>query len=80
MASNGFLSRAKKGRCQICQRVRDTNKYMKIVGSVSHGYATGYHWACLDKDDCKRVANEKLNNDKTPLLVKERILSNLKNY
>lgn len=42
MASNGLDSTAKSGKCRICQRVRNTSKYLKAVGEVRHGYATGH--------------------------------------
>ncbi len=60
MASNGLLNKAKKGKCRLCKRVRCTDKHVKPVGEVRHGFATGYVWECKDIEDCERVVNEKL--------------------
>jgi hypothetical protein len=56
MASNGLLNRAKKGKCRICQRQRCTEKHVRAVGEVSHGYATGHIWECIDVVECKEKA------------------------
>jgi hypothetical protein len=56
MASNGLLNRAKNGKCRICRRSRCTEKYVKAVGEVHHGYATGHIWECIDADECEKVA------------------------
>ena len=61
MASNGLLNRAKKGTCRMCLRVRCTDKHVKTVGEVRHGYATGYIWQCKDVDDCEKTINRKLS-------------------
>ena len=60
MASNGFMKRAKKGKCHICFRVRKVDEQVFPVGEVNHGYAVGYIWECKDHDDCDRAAKEKL--------------------
>lgn len=80
MASNGLLNIAKKGRCQICQRVRNTNEYLKIVDIVKHGYATGHRWACKDPKECREIANRKLESEEICITVKERILLGFKIY
>lgn len=56
MASNGLLNRAKKGKCRICYRVRCTNKHVKAVGEVRHGFATGHVWECKDIEECENGA------------------------
>jgi len=63
MASNGLVERAKHGKCRICQRTRSTEKHVKAVGEVSHGYATGHIWECIDADECERVARERLKDE-----------------
>ena len=63
MASNGLIQMAKKGKCQMCLRTRDTNKYLKIVGEVNHGYATGHIWECQDVEDCQKTVLRKLNDE-----------------
>ena len=60
MASNGLLNKAKRGKCRICNRVRSTAKYLKAVGEVRHGYATGQIWECKDFEDCEEVAMKKI--------------------
>ena len=62
MSSDGLTHRAKNGKCRICQRTRDTNKHVKAVGEVSHGYATGHIWECIDEIECNKVANERLQD------------------
>jgi hypothetical protein len=64
MASDGLLNRAKKGKCRMCYRVRCTDKHVKAVGEVRHGFATGHIWECKDVDECEKVAIERMN-DKT---------------
>ena len=64
MASDGLTSFAKTGKCRICQRVRSTNDKVKAVGEVRHGYATGHIWECIDTEECDKVANERLNDEK----------------
>lgn len=61
MSSNGLLKKAKSGTCRICQRVRKTDKYVKPVGEVIHGFAVGHIWECIDIKDCDKVAKEKIN-------------------
>ena len=63
MASNGLLNRAKTGTCRICQRARNSNKYLKVVGEVRHGFATGYIWECIDEVDCNKVALQKISSN-----------------
>ena len=60
MASNGLIDRAKKGKCRICLRVRCTEKHVKPVGEVRHGFGTGHIWQCKNTEDCDRVCSEKL--------------------
>lgn len=62
MASNGLEQRAKAGVCRICQRRRSTEKHVKEVGEVRHGFATGYIWECIDAVDCEQAAKKKLKN------------------
>lgn len=62
MASDGLLNRAKNGTCRICQRSRKTDTYVKAVGEVRHGFATGHIWECIDIADCDKAANERLQN------------------
>lgn len=78
MASNGLDSTAKSGKCRICQRVRNTVKYLKAVGEVRHGYATGHIWECEDEEDCQKVAERKLSDSKTLDWDKDKIKSALK--
>lgn len=63
MASNGFFKIAKNGKCRMCQRVRSTDKYLKRVGEVAHGFATGYIWECTDISDCEKVIESKLKDN-----------------
>lgn len=60
MASNGLLKRAKTGKCRMCYRVRSTDKYLKAVGEVHHGSATGHIWECKDEKECEEAANKKI--------------------
>lgn len=60
MASNGLMQYAKRGKCRICQRTRETDTKVKAVGEVRHGYATGHIWECIDTDECDKVAKEKI--------------------
>jgi hypothetical protein len=62
MASDGLMQKAKNGKCRICHRTRSTEKHLKAVGEIRHGYATGHIWECLDIDDCDRVANDRIKN------------------
>ena len=62
MASDGLLNRAKNGTCRICLRSRKTDTYVKAVGEVRHGFATGHIWECIDIADCDKAANERLQN------------------
>jgi hypothetical protein len=65
MASNGLHSRAKNGKCRICHRTRSTGKYVKAVGEVNHGYATGHIWECRDIAECEKVARQRLNENRS---------------
>lgn len=78
MASNGLDNFAKSGKCRICQRVRNTEKYLKPVGEVRHGYATGHIWECENAEECQREAERKLNDSNISYLHKDRIKSALK--
>lgn len=78
MASNGLEDMAKHGKCRICQRVRNVEKYLKIVGEVRHGYATGHIWECEDEEECQRAVERKLKDDKVKSWEKERIQTALK--
>ena len=60
MASNGLEELAKKGKCRICYRVRETIIQVKAVGEVHHGYATGHIWECIDGKECENKAKEKI--------------------
>lgn len=51
MASNGLQREAKTGKCRMCQYVRRRDQ-LKIVGEVTHGFATGHIWECEDVDKC----------------------------
>jgi hypothetical protein len=62
MASDGLLNYAKTGKCHICHRVRKTDKHVKAVGEVRHGYATGHIWECIDTEECDRIAQDKINS------------------
>ena len=66
MASNGLIEIAKTGTCRMCLRARKTYKYLKTVGEVRHGYATGHIWECVDIDDCDKVASKKLSSEICP--------------
>ena len=63
MASNGLEDFAKRGRCRICYRTRETVTHVKAVGEVRHGYATGHIWECIDVDECENVAKERVKNN-----------------
>jgi hypothetical protein len=80
MASNGLLNRAKNGKCRVCQRVRSTEDKVQVVGEVRHGFATGHIWQCKDKNDCKIVAQKKLEKEKTETLVYLKIKDAIENY
>jgi len=56
MASNGLLNKAKNGKCRICWRTRSTDVYVHAVGEVSHGFATGHVWECVDSLECREEA------------------------
>lgn len=57
----------------MCLRARNTERYLKIVGEVRHGFATGHVWECVDEDDCQRVAIKKLTTHGTGVVNKARI-------
>ena len=78
MASNGLLNKAKNGTCRICQRSRSTNKYLKAVGEVHHGFATGHIWECVDTEECDKSAAEKLINNKVSHVIHAAIKEGLK--
>lgn len=78
MASDGLTNTAKKGKCRMCLRVRDTLKYLKIVGEVRHGYATGHIWECIDVKDCERAAHNKINDKTRARIERETIKFALK--
>ncbi len=44
----------------MCLRVRCTDKHVKPVGEVHHGFATGYVWQCRDIVDCHGSLTHKL--------------------
>lgn len=73
MASDGLNKRAKKGKCRICQRQRLTDQYVKPVGEVHHGFATGHIWECIDVVDCHTYAQNKYLNNQTNCVDKARI-------
>ncbi len=73
MASNGLLNRAKKGVCRMCLRVRCTEKHVKPVGEVHHGFATGYIWQCIDAGDCEKTIAIKLKANQPNTTVHEKI-------
>jgi len=73
MASDGLLNRAKMGTCRMCFRSRCTEKHVKIVGTVSHGFAVGHIWECIDIDDCDTVQENKLKKYSQGTLVHEKI-------
>jgi len=60
MASNGLDETAKNGKCRICRRTRKVWKYVKPVGEVRHGYATGHIWECIDTKECDAVAKARM--------------------
>ena len=70
MASNGLIQKAKTGTCRMCQRVRKTDEYLKAVGEVRHGFATGHIWECFDVEDCEKRMVSKLNDPKIDGLKK----------
>jgi hypothetical protein len=72
MASNGLNKKAKTGTCRVCQRARNTDKYLKAVGEIHHGFATGHIWECRDAEECDKTAKEKLNSPMS-IVVRERI-------
>jgi hypothetical protein len=65
MASNGHMNEPKTGTCRMCRRARST-QYLKKVGEVAHGFATGYIWECIDSiENCDIAIHRKLNSNKT---------------
>jgi hypothetical protein len=68
MASDGLTNRAKRGKCRMCQRSRCTTKYVREVGEVHHGYATGHIWECMDTQECDAEIQKKLNSQITNYL------------
>ena len=46
----------------MCFRSRNTEKYLKSVGEVRHGCATGHIWECRDIKDCENVIEIKLSD------------------
>lgn len=77
MASNGLIITAKTGRCHICQRVRKTTKYVKAVGEVRHGYATGHVWECIDQESCIAHAHKELEREDINPVKRARIKTGL---
>jgi hypothetical protein len=76
MASNGLIQRAKNGKCRICQRTRSTSKHVKAVGEVSHGFATGHVWECIDVEECNQVAQMRIKeNHPTKEHIKNALLN-----
>lgn len=78
MASDGLSKRAKSGTCRICQRSRKTDVYVKAVGEVRHGFATGHIWECIDINECNKTAKERLQNNKLNGLVRANIENGLR--
>lgn len=64
MSSDGLQKKAKMGKCWICQRIRSTEKHVKVVGEVRHGFAVGHIWECRDVDECTKVAIERSKDPK----------------
>lgn len=54
MASDGFLSPAKRGKCRKCKRYRAV-KYVVAVDENLNGYCRGYIWECKDKQECEQI-------------------------
>lgn len=75
MASNGLINRAKTGTCRMCLRRRNVDKYLKTVGEVRRGYATGHIWECVDVQDCQGVALEKLRGNSISIVQRGKIQS-----
>lgn len=69
MSSNGLINKAKSGKCRICQRVRRT-QFLKAVGEVHHGFATGYIWECANAENCDMDAKAKIefNHKHKPII------------
>lgn len=61
MASDGLNKKAKTGTCRMCLRRRCTEKHVKPVADVFHGFAVGHIWECIDHEDCDKAAQEKLD-------------------
>jgi hypothetical protein len=64
MASDGISNRAEHGTCRMCLRVRKTDKFLKAVGEVRHGFVTGHIWECTDVDDCEKAIEKKLGGNR----------------
>lgn len=45
----------------MCGRVRFTDTQVLEVAEVTHGFATGYKWECIDTDDCDKTMEKKLS-------------------
>lgn len=73
MASDGLKIKALTGTCRMCLRARSTDKYLNAVGEVRHGYATGHIWECIDKEECDKAAEKKLNSGKLGAVNRHKI-------
>ncbi len=62
----------------MCFRVRCTNKHVKSVGEVRHGFATGHIWQCKDVEDCEKVIAQKLKINPPGSTIHEKIKSSIK--
>jgi hypothetical protein len=78
MASDGLSNKAKNGTCRMCLRVRNTDRYLKPVGEVRHGFACGYIWECVDDLECDKVCDEKIKSNRIDGVKRERIAFALK--
>jgi hypothetical protein len=74
MASNGLNNRAKTGTCRMCQRRRNTELHLKIVGEINHGFGTGHIWECNDINDCETTILKKLNRIDMNGVVRQKIV------
>lgn len=73
MASDGLHKKASSGVCRMCQRRRCTEKHVKAVGEVLHGFATGHIWECVDTNNCDENIALRLANSEFDYVKKEAI-------
>ena len=77
MSSNGILNEPKRAKCRMCRCSKKT-EYLKKVGEVHHGFATGYVWECINIKKCDLAAMNKLKKLTLSPNSRARILQSIK--